>query len=57
MSTWPEGRFQAGEKWVLCDRCGFYYPASSMRKQQGLNVCTHTPCLDEENPRDPSVTK
>ena len=32
--------FQANEHWVTCDRCGFEYRASEMKKQwDGLVVC------------------
>ena len=52
MATWPEGQFQAGQKWIECDRCGFFYTEDRIQVQpeNGLNVCTWTPCLDEENP-------
>lgn len=57
MGTWPEGRFRAGEKWEECDRCGFFYPESSITDEttpdgKGLRVCTNIPDKDDPNPRD-----
>ena len=32
--------FKPGNHWVVCDKCGFDYPASEMKKQwDGLVVC------------------
>jgi hypothetical protein len=56
--AWPEGKFQAGEPWEECDRCGFYYPESIITEQNGLKVCGPSkpfgsPCFDEEDTWEP----
>lgn len=34
-------------EWRNCDRCGFLRPITSMRRQQGLLLCSITPCTDD----------
>src|SRR3990167_10871048 len=44
------------EQWQTCDRCGFNYPLSKLRLQQGdsgqLVVCIVLPCYDEPSRDD-----
>ena len=52
-----EGRSrQLHEQWEECSRCGFTYPLSQLRKQQGdggmVTVCTVIPCYDEQSHGD-----
>lgn len=35
-----------GVQWELCERCGFMYSLTSLRRQQGLLVCEVIPCAD-----------
>lgn len=34
-------------QWKNCDRCGFLRPITSLRRQQGLLLCSETPCTDD----------
>jgi len=36
-------------EWRKCDRCGFLYPITQLRRQQGLLVCTEK-CVDDLSP-------
>ena len=45
--------YQAGNRLVECDICGFGYRFGQMRKQNGLIVCPED--YDEPNPRDNKV--
>lgn len=36
-----------GEAWRTCDRCGFDYPMSRLRRQDGLLVCVDH-CIFEQ---------
>lgn len=51
-------RYVLGNRWVVCDDCGFGYRFSQMRKgvsglQKGLNICPD--CFDPEHERDTYV--
>jgi len=35
----PAGRTSVSQKWAMCDRCGLYWPLSTLRKQEGALVC------------------
>lgn len=35
-----------GVQWALCMQCGFMYPLTALRLQQGLWVCNVIPCAD-----------
>jgi hypothetical protein len=41
-----------GQRWVVCDRCGFDRRANEVSKEwTGFIVCTDT-CLDQRNPQE-----
>ena len=51
-------RYEAGNRWVLCDICDFGYRFSRMKKgvsgsQKGLTVCPD--CYDEKHPNEDFV--
>ena len=50
------GSPRTGEQQEECARCGFTYPLSQLRKQQGdsgmITVCTVIPCYDEASHGD-----
>ena len=43
----PRATGSTGEKWFICDQCGFDYPVKYLRRQRGLRVCSYLPCYDQ----------
>lgn len=47
----PQGNYEHGEHWVVCDRCGFDYHSRHIRVQwDGLAVCKG--CWEPRHPQD-----
>ena len=47
----PKSRLKRGEHAVICDRCGFRYHGSDLRKEwQGFMVCDT--CYEPRHPQD-----